>query len=141
MLIVPAILPMLTLLQIDTRPIAVEHKAGQKHHAGIPGLKIKDLVVGKGKPAIAGETVTVDYTGKLKNGSVFDTSIGRAPFSFPLGAGQVIKGWDLGVAGMREGGKRVLTIAPELGYGDRDMGKIPPHSTLIFTVKLIKIER
>jgi FKBP-type peptidyl-prolyl cis-trans isomerase len=67
MLIVPAILPMLTLLQIDTRPIAVEHKAGQKHHAGIPGLKIKDLVVGKGKPAIAGETVTVDYTGKLKN--------------------------------------------------------------------------
>ena len=128
MLVFAAILPVLALA------------AGPKHHP-IPGLKIKDMVVGKGAPAAAGDTVTVDYTGKLTNGKVFDTSIGRAPFVFPLGAGQVIKGWDLGVAGMRVGGKRMLTIAPELGYGQRGAGgTIPPGATLIFTVKLLKIQ-
>lgn len=110
----------------------------------IPGLKIKDLVIGKGKVAKNGETVFVDYTGKLTNGTVFDATSkhGGTPFSFTLGAGMVIKGWDLGVAGMKEGGVRVLTIAPALGYGDRAMGDaIPANSTLIFRVKLIKVQQ
>jgi FKBP-type peptidyl-prolyl cis-trans isomerase len=123
-------------------PLLLVHAGPPKTH-GIPGLKIKDLVVGKGKVAKPGNNVTVDYTGKLVNGTVFDSSTkpGRTPFQFVLGGGQVIKGWDLGVAGMKEGGTRVLTIAPELGYGSRDMGAIPPNSTLIFKVKLIKVQQ
>jgi FKBP-type peptidyl-prolyl cis-trans isomerase len=108
-------------------------------------LKIKDLVVGKGPAAKAGDNVTVNYTGKLTNGTVFDSSEkpGRQPFQFKLGAGMVIKGWDKGVAGMKVGGKRVLTIPPELGYGATGTpgGPIPPNATLIFTVKLLKIEK
>jgi len=108
-----------------------------------PKLKIKDVVVGKGAKAKAGDTVTVNYTGKLTNGTVFDSSEkpGRTPFSFHLGAGQVIKGWDQGVAGMKVGGIRILTIPPELGYGPTGTpgGPIPPNATLIFKVKLLKI--
>ena len=104
------------------------------------GLVILDLVVGEGEEAIPGKTVTVNYTGKLENGEQFDTSIGRAPFSFPLGAGRVIKGWDEGVAGMRVGGQRKLTIPPELAYGTRGAGNvIPPNATLIFDVELLKV--
>ncbi len=110
-----------------------------------PKLKKKDLVVGKGAVAKAGDMVTVNYTGKLTNGTVFDSSEkpGRTPFQFHLGAGQVIKGWDQGVAGMRVGGKRLLTIPPELGYGSAGTpgGPIPPNATLIFTVKLLKVEK
>ena len=104
------------------------------------GLIISDIVNGEGDEAIAGQTVTVNYTGTLEDGKQFDTSIGRAPFSFPLGAGRVIKGWDEGVAGMKVGGKRKLTIPPELGYGSRGAGNvIPANATLIFEVELLKV--
>ena len=103
------------------------------------GLKIIDLVLGEGDEAAPGQTVSVNYTGILENGDQFDTSIGRAPFTFPLGAGRVIKGWDEGVAGMKVGGQRKLVIPAELGYGSRDMGPIPANSTLIFEVELLKV--
>ena len=107
------------------------------------GLKYEDLVVGKGAPAKAGETVSVLYTGKLTNGKVFDSTSNRGnqPFSFPLGAGQVIKGWDEGVQGMKVGGTRELIIPSSLGYGANGAGggQIPPNATLIFTVKLLGV--
>ena len=104
------------------------------------GLSITDIAVGEGDQAKQGQTVTVNYTGTLENGDQFDTSIGRAPFSFPLGAGRVIKGWDEGVVGMKVGGKRRLTIPPELGYGSRGAGNvIPPNATLIFEIELLKV--
>ncbi len=90
---------------------------------------------------MAGKTVSVHYTGKLTDGTKFDSSLDRGdPFSFRLGAGQVIKGWDQGVAGMKVGGKRLLTIPPELGYGQRGFpGAIPPNSTLVFEVELLGV--
>ena len=104
------------------------------------GLIISDIENGEGDEAIAGQTVTVNYTGTLEDGTQFDTSIGRAPFSFPLGAGRVIKGWDEGVSGMKVGGKRKLTIPPELGYGSRGAGNvIPANATLIFEVELLRV--
>lgn len=104
-------------------------------------LKVSDIVVGTGTEAKAGNMVTVNYTGTLDNGSKFDSSYDRnEPFSFTLGAGEVIKGWDLGVAGMKVGGKRQLTIPPELGYGANGAGNvIPPNATLHFTVELLNV--
>jgi FKBP-type peptidyl-prolyl cis-trans isomerase len=106
------------------------------------GLQYVDLKEGTGERARAGDTVEVHYTGWLKNGKKFDSSVDRGrPFSFPLGAGKVIKGWDEGVAGMRVGGKRKLIIPPELGYGRRGAGNvIPPDAELIFEVELLKIK-
>ncbi len=104
------------------------------------GLKIEDIEVGTGQEAATGMTVEVHYTGWLTNGFKFDSSLDRGqPFSFGLGLRQVIKGWDQGVVGMKEGGKRRLTIPPELGYGSREMGSIPANSTLIFEVELLKV--
>ena len=105
-------------------------------------LKIEDVVVGTGAEAKNGDTVTVNYTGTLDDGTKFDSSLnpGRTPFSFVLGTGQVIKGWDLGVLGMKVGGNRTLTIPPELGYGASGTGGvIPPNATLHFTVQLLSV--
>lgn len=107
------------------------------------GLIIEDLVVGEGVEAQDYNKVVVNYTGSLEDGSVFDSSLnpGRGPFTFTLGVGSVIKGWDLGVKGMKVGGKRKLTISPELGYGDQGAGGlIPPGATLIFEVDLLEVE-
>ena len=104
------------------------------------GLKYVDYVVGEGDFPSTGDKVKVHYTGTLENGTKFDSSLDRnKPFEFPLGAGRVIKGWDEGLANMRVGGKRKLIIPPNLGYGDRNMGSIPPNSTLIFEVELLEI--
>lgn len=104
------------------------------------GLKMQELRVGKGALARAGQTVSVNYRGTLQNGKMFDQSYGRGPFDFALGAGQVIKGWDEGVAGMRVGGKRRLIVPAKLGYGATGTpgGPIPPNATLIFDVELLK---
>ncbi|GBF37349.1 FKBP-type peptidyl-prolyl cis-trans isomerase [Leptospira johnsonii] len=107
---------------------------------GQNGLVIKDIKKGTGKEAFNGSNVTVHYTGWLTNGKKFDSSKDRGtPFRFDLGAGQVIRGWDKGVQGMKEGGIRKLTIPPELGYGSSGAGTIPPNSTLIFEVELLKV--
>jgi len=109
------------------------------------GLIINDTVVGTGKAAVAGQDVSVHYTGWLfyggERGKKFDSSKDRGtPFGFALGAGQVIKGWDEGVQGMKVGGSRTLTIPPELGYGSRGAGGvIPPNATLIFEVELLGV--
>ncbi len=103
---------------------------------------IQDVVVGKGQEAKAGDVVSVHYVGTLTDGKEFDQSRKRGqPFNFPLGQGRVIKGWDQGVAGMKVGGKRKLTIPPSLGYGDRGAGSIPPNSTLLFEVELLEIKK
>lgn len=107
----------------------------------IEGLEIEILQQGEGEEAKNGDNVSVHYTGTLVDGTKFDSSVDRGqPFQFDLGAGRVIQGWDLGVQGMKVGEKRKLTIAPELGYGNADMGSIPPNSTLIFEVELLGIE-
>jgi peptidylprolyl isomerase len=119
-------------------------------------LQVTDEVVGTGATAEAGDTVVVVYTGMLTNGTIFDSSVGKAPIVIPgttcpagvttglcmkLGAGQVIKGWDEGLVGMKEGGKRKLIIPPSLGYGAQDYGPIPGNSTLVFEVELIKVQK
>ena len=106
------------------------------------GLIIEDLVVGEGTEAQDYNKVVVNYTGELEDGTVFDSSLnpGREPFTFTLGVGSVIKGWDLGLKEMKVGGKRKLTIPPELGYGERNTSVIPPNSTLIFEVDLLEVE-
>ena len=107
------------------------------------GLVIEDVVVGDGTEAQDYNKVVVNYTGTLEDGSIFDSSLkpGRTPFTFTLGAGSVIKGWDLGVKGMKVGGKRKLTIPSDLGYGDNGAGNvIPPGATLIFEVELLEVE-
>ena len=104
------------------------------------GLQYRDDKVGDGQEAKAGDHVSVHYTGTLTDGKKFDSSRDRGqPFQFALGAGQVIRGWDEGVAGMKVGGRRTLVIPPGLGYGARPVGPIPPNSTLVFDVELIRI--
>lgn len=104
-------------------------------------LDIQDLVVGTGAEAKAGTTILAHYTGTLSTGEKFDNSYDRGePLSFKLGAGQVIQGWDQGIAGMKVGGQRRLTIPPELGYGSQAVGPIPANSTLVFEVELVGVK-
>jgi FKBP-type peptidyl-prolyl cis-trans isomerase len=104
------------------------------------GLQYRDDRVGDGQEAKAGDHVSVHYTGTLTDGKKFDSSRDRGqPFQFGLGAGQVIRGWDEGVAGMKVGGRRTLVIPPGLGYGPRPVGPIPANSTLVFDVELLGI--
>ncbi|MDY0301267.1 MAG: FKBP-type peptidyl-prolyl cis-trans isomerase [Trichlorobacter sp.] len=107
------------------------------------GLKYMDKVVGTGASPSKGNLVTVHYTGTLANGKKFDSSLDRGkPFTFVIGKGQVIKGWDEGVATMKVGGKRKLIIPPELGYGNRGAGRvIPPNATLNFDVELLDVKK
>ena len=110
--------------------------------AGGSSLKIDEVQAGKGAEAVAGKTVSVHYTGTLTDGKKFDSSVDRGqPFKFVLGQGQVIPGWEQGIQGMKVGGKRKLTIPPNLGYGERGAGNvIPPNATLIFDVELLGVE-
>lgn len=107
-------------------------------------LEVTDETVGTGAVAAAGDSVTVNYIGSLTNGTVFDASAnhGSTGFTFTLGAGQVIKGWDEGIVGMKEGGKRKLVIPAALAYGDQAVGNvIPANSTLVFEVELVKVQK
>jgi FKBP-type peptidyl-prolyl cis-trans isomerase FkpA len=113
----------------------------------VAALQKTDTVAGTGKTATAGTHVTVNYTGWLyapaaadKHGEKFDSSIGREPFTFRLGAGNVIPGWDQGVEGMKVGGKRTLVIPASLGYGADGAGPIPPNSDLVFDVELLDVQ-
>ncbi|HYM65142.1 MAG TPA: FKBP-type peptidyl-prolyl cis-trans isomerase [Candidatus Sulfotelmatobacter sp.] len=106
------------------------------------GLKFKDEILGTGQEVKAGDTVTVNYLGTLENGTKFDSSYDRnTPFTTQIGVGQVIKGWDEGIVGMKVGGKRKLIIPSSLGYGEQGAGNsIPPNSTLIFEVELLSVK-
>ena len=105
-------------------------------------LIIEDIIVGQGAEAVKYSIITVNYTGWLEDGTKFDSSLnpGREPLRFTLGAGQMIQGFDQGIVGMKVGGKRKLTIPPNLGYGSQDKGIIPPNSTLIFELDLLIVE-
>ncbi|MBI5044967.1 MAG: FKBP-type peptidyl-prolyl cis-trans isomerase [Candidatus Levybacteria bacterium] len=103
-------------------------------------LDIKDEKIGTGSEVLDGDTITVNYVGNLTSGKQFDSSYDRKqPFTFKVGSGEVIKGWDKGVIGMKIGGKRKLTIPPELGYGDKPQGAIPANSTLVFEIELVSV--
>jgi peptidylprolyl isomerase/FKBP-type peptidyl-prolyl cis-trans isomerase FkpA len=102
--------------------------------------KVEELVAGSGPEAVPGRSVEVHYTGWLLDGTKFDSSVGGEPFTFLLGAGEVIEGWDRGVAGMKVGGRRKLTLPPELAYGSRGAPPvIPPDATLVFEVELLGV--
>lgn len=120
----------------------VESLFAEGGEENLSDLKVEDLEVGEGNEVKDGDTVSVHYTGTLIDGTKFDSSLDRGtPFEFTVGAGQVIKGWDQGLVGMKVGGKRKLTIPPELGYGKQGAGDdIPPNSTLIFEIELLEIK-
>lgn len=107
----------------------------------ISNVLIENTVSGSGKEAKAGQLITVHYVGTLEDGTIFDSSRDRGePFQFILGVGQVIEGWEIGISGMRVGGKRILVIPPELAYGALEVGTIPPNSTILFEVELLDVE-
>ena len=109
--------------------------------SNVGGVAIQDLKVGSGATATAGKVVSAHYTGRFPDGAKFDSSYDAGqPIDFLLGSGKVIKGWDIGIEGMRVGGKRKLTIPPELAYGTRGGGPIPPNATLVFDVELVAVK-
>jgi FKBP-type peptidyl-prolyl cis-trans isomerase len=131
-----------------TAPPPITSASPDAHSSALPppyspvaGLEIQDLVIGTGREAHDGDRIQVLYEGTLEDGTVFDgTSIhNNEPIRFRLGQGQLIKGWELGIPGMKVGGKRRLVIAPNLAYGSRRMGAIPPGSTLTFVVELVDV--
>ncbi len=103
------------------------------------GLVVQDETIGTGAVAEPGDVLTVNYTGTLQDGTVFDTSVGKTPFQFTLGAGEVIPGWDEGLVGMQVGGQRILIIPPNLAYGAQGEGPIPPNATLTFEINLLSV--
>lgn len=118
--------------------VALAVAASAAHAAEVT---IEDLVEGEGRAAAPGDRVSVHYDGRLVDGTRFDSSRERGQaFVFRLGEGRVIRGWEIGIQGMKEGGTRRLTIPPEYAYGSRDLGIIPPYSTLVFDVELLRIE-
>ena len=125
-----------------TKPMTDDQAKPATDNQNDNGLIIKDELVGTGTEVKSGDTITINYTGKLLDGTVFDSSLkpGRTPFSTKIGVGQVIKGWDEGVIGMKVGGKRTLTIPASLGYGSQATGGIPANSTLIFDLELLDVK-
>jgi len=138
-----AVIGILTALVASPAFAAQDAKPEAKSVTTASGLKYVDVVVGKGASPVTGKQVKVHYTGTLENGKKFDSSVDRKePFSFVIGVGQVIKGWDEGVMTMKVGGKRKLIIPSELGYGARGAGGvIPPNATLLFDVELLEVSR
>lgn len=122
------------------KPKAVEEKKGGASRELAGGVKIRDVKNGDGKTAKNGAKVSMRYIGKLQNGKIFDQNTKGKPFTFKLGTGDVIKGWDVGVAGMQIGGEREIIVPPAMGYGARKMSDIPANSTLIFEVKCLEIK-
>jgi FKBP-type peptidyl-prolyl cis-trans isomerase len=135
----PLVLLSFTALLAQTKSAGPTKVSGQGATTA-NGVRYWDITEGTGATAVSGKKVKVHYTGWLTSGKKFDSSVGKAPFSFKLGAGEVIKGWDEGVAGMKVGGKRQLRIPPELAYGATGVpGAIPPYATLIFDVELLAV--
>ena len=131
--------------QSQRKAIEEGEAAQQKQNEIMANFKIEDVVVGTGAEAKNGDTVSVNYEGTFTDGKKFDSSLDSSfghvqPFSFTLGNGEVVKGWDMGVLGMKVGGKRKLSIPPEFGYGTNDRGPIPGNSTLLFTVELVGVQ-
>lgn len=120
-------------------PFSTSSLDSQNLGASASQVVVQDVAAGTGPAAQAGDLVTVNYTGRLGDGTIFDTSVGKTPYSFTLGAGQVIPGWDQGIVGMQVGGKRILVIPPGLAYGPQDYGPIPGNSTLMFEVDVVSI--
>ncbi|KAG0700721.1 hypothetical protein DFH29DRAFT_930437 [Suillus ampliporus] len=119
---------------------AAEEKKGGASKELAGGVKIRDVKTGDGKTAKNGAKISMRYIGKLQNGTIFDQNVKGKPFTFKLGAGDVIKGWEVGVAGMQIGGEREIIVPPAMGYGSRKVSEIPPNSTLIFEVKCLEIK-
>ena len=133
---------LLLMLALLALPLAACSPSEERPTVTPSGLQIEVLAEGSGVAGFAGDTAIVHYTGWLTDGAKFDSSLDRGqPFEFELGAGMVIEGWDEGVIGMKVGGKRKLTIPPELSYGDRGVGGvIPPGATLVFELELLKLQ-
>lgn len=126
----------------DTNQALAEALMQAANQNGVPQqLVIDDVTIGTGAEAVAGKKIKVHYVGRLSNGQEFDSSVKRGePFTFTLGAGEVIKGWDQGIVGMKVGGSRTLVIPANLAYGDRAVGPIPANATLLFQVDLLDVQ-
>jgi len=141
--LLPVLLSLLLLFSCSKKEKEQTDTASQEPTTTESGLQYFEMETGDGEVAEAGNTVTVHYTGTFTDGKKFDSSLDRSqPFVFTLGAGEVIQGWDEGIQGMKVGGKRKLIIPPDLAYGEQGMGgAIPPNSTLVFVVELLKVSK